>query len=223
MKIAKRDLALIMVLVGIIAAFCAYKFYFSGTLDEIDEEKAVQASLEAKKIELEKKSKEVQNMEKEAKGWVTEIETTVAKYDPAYLYEDGIMWMNTLEETFADSTIRSYTVGETYADRTVVGQGNFEGKAYVAGSTSYVYTYALPDYASLKDFVAYITSGKEGVKSLESMTFSQNADGFSGSISMKAYALADGTKDYIENDFSDVKLGIDQIFEKIEKDDKKDN
>ena len=43
MKIAKRDLALVMIIVAILAAFAAYKFSLKPNLDAVDEEEGKQA------------------------------------------------------------------------------------------------------------------------------------------------------------------------------------
>lgn len=231
MKIAKRDLAIVMVLVGIIAAFCAYKFYYSSNMEQVESEESKQASLETQIRDLEKKAKDVENMKKEEGEWIKTADKLVSKYDPAYVYEDGILWMSKVEQDNDETYIRTYTVGETRSDQLVVGEGLFKenNKNYIASRVSYSFSYEVPNYEALKSIIAYLTSAEAGgVRTIDTMTFTQNKEKFFGTINMNVYAFTDDITSYLppvikDVEGKDISTGIEMIFPKLEEEKETDN
>ncbi len=201
MKIAKKDIALIMIVLGLVILFCSFKFAFSPALDTVDAEKAKQADLQKQIDEIKKVAGTEPDMEKEIAGWTKEIEDMLAKYHAAYSYEDGILWMKQIEDAGTASgspVISAYTVNEIGAaslTTTVEGQGAFSGKVYGKGTASYSFNYFVPDYESLKSFLDYIVtaSNREGVKTIDSMSFAVNSvtGEISGSVNMTVYSVTD--------------------------------
>lgn len=201
MKIAKKDIALIMIVLGLVLVFCSFKFAFSPALDKVDEEKSKQAELQTKIDEVKKVAGTEPDMEKEIAGWTKEIEDMLAKYHAAYSYEDGILWMKQIEDAGTASgnpVISAYTVNEIGAaslTTTVEGQGAFSGKVYGKGTTSYSFDYAVADYNSLKSFLDYIVtaSNREGVKTIDNMSFAvdDKTGEISGSVNMTVYSVTD--------------------------------
>ncbi len=218
MKIAKRDLALIMVIVGLLAAFCSYKFSFEGTLETVEAENKKQEEKQAQITQLEAKANEVNNMKKEVVLWGDEITKILEDYDVFYSIEDGILWMSQIEKDTAASgkpaLIDTYNVGEPGIAATVTGQGAFAGKEYKKGSTTYTYTYAVEDYDSLKHLIDYIVSGNDGVKTLDNMSFTvdEATGAVKGSITMTVYVLHDNTVPYEFPTIDGVDLGITNIW-----------
>lgn len=213
MKIAKKDIAVLMVIVGLIAAFCSYKFYFSGKLEEIDQENTKQASIQAEIDKVSKVAATDTDMNNQVAKWAKEVDEIVARYDVAYQYEDGILFMKSIEnQSNFTATISTYTVGESVLSTTIAGQGEFAGKSFMQGTTTYSYGYSVDSYDSLKNLINYVVSDKSGVKSLDSMTFAMNGEGFTGNITMTVYTLADGSSAYEAPSISGVETGIDRIF-----------
>ena len=220
MKIAKRDIALVMVIVALIAAFCAYKFSLSSNLDKVDEEESKQATLQTQIDEVKARANEVNKMDKEIVEWQENVAEWIKPFHSAYLYEDGIMYLNNLEnqkenkDTPFDVRIMRYTVGETAITSTVTGQGSFSDSSYIAGLTTYTYDYDITGYEDLKNFINYIVSEKDGsgVKSLDSMNFAvlNDRSNISGVITMSVYSITDGkTNPYEAQDLEDVKQQIE--------------
>lgn len=217
MKIAKRDIAIIMIVVGLLAAFCSYKFYFSGVLDDVDAEKKKQAELQTEIDKVAAVAGTETAMKNEVKKWSDEIESMLEKYDVLYTYEDGILWMKQIEEEkdLTGTLIETYTIGETGLNVAVTGQGDFAGKNYYQGTTNYSFSYEVQDYATLKKFIDYIVSGNDGVKTLDSMSFTVDPETgvTTGNISMTVYVLSDGTKAYTAPEIEGVTTGdVKNIF-----------
>lgn len=220
MKIAKKDIALVMVIVALIAAFCAYKFSLSVNLDKVDEEETKQATLQSQIDEVKARANEVQKMDKEIAEWQVNVTNWMKPFHSNYLYEDGIMYLKNLEdqkENDGDEAfgvrIDSYTIGEAMLTSSVVGQGSFSGQAFMAGKTTYNYRYQLTGYDDLKDFINYLVSEKDGsgVKSLDSMSFSIDHanEEFEGNIVMSVFSISDGTNTYNPQDLTEVEQKIE--------------
>lgn len=213
MKIAKRDLALIFVIVGVLAAFCSYKFYFSGVLEDIEKEEKKQDELQVSINEVQARAAEEPTMNAAMDQWAADIEKILGKYDIAYIYEDGILYINKVE-TDNIAEISSFTVGETSLQSTIEGQGKFAGTIYSKGATSYNFNYSVKSYEELKTFIDYIVSGREGVKALESMNFApdETTGGFKGDVMMSIYTISDGSKEYKAPVINDIPQGVQNIW-----------
>lgn len=222
MKLAKKDIALILVIVGILAAFCSYKFVFSGKMDEVDAEKTKQSEVQAKLDEVKASASKENDMKADMSAWEKEINDMLAKYKADTKYEDGILYAKALE-TDLDATIRSYSVAEASKVATVAGAGKYQGKTFVKGSTSYSFSYTVADYDTLKKFINYLVSGNKGVKSLESMSFQVNDDmSISGSVNLSVFVMSDGSTAYEAPKIDGVETGkIPMIFKSKETVEKK--
>ena len=221
MKIAKRDIAIVLVIVGLLAVFFSYKFSFSPSREKVDQEKSKQASIQSEIDAIKAREKEADNMRKEMDKWTVEIADAVKPYHSAYLYEDGIMYMDNLEKQVDNENeeeafgvrIDTYSVGENAAGNEIQGQGCFAGKTYKTGSTGYSFNYDLTGYDQLKHFINYIISEKDGsgVKTLDSMSFNvaNDTSNISGSVSLTAYTFSDGDNAYVPQNLEEVETGIE--------------
>ena len=221
MKIAKKDIALVMVIVALLAAFCAYKFSLSSNLDKVEDEESKQASLQQQIDEVKARADQVQKMEKEIADWQVEVSNKIKPFHAAYLYEDGIMYLDNLEkqgekeetENYFKVRIDGYSVGESAITNTVNGQGSFKGMVYTSGQTNYNYAYKIDGYDELKNFINYIISETDGsgVKSLDTMTFEVTPEDshIEGDISMTVFSISDGTNTYKPQNLENVEQQIE--------------
>jgi len=221
MKIAKRDIAVVMIVVGLLSLFCAWKFSFSPARDTVDQEKSKQTDLQNQIDAIKIRAKEAENMEKEMSKWQGEIATSLEPYHSNYLYEDGLMYLDNLEKQKDNAAlpfevrIPHYSVGESGVSQTIEGQGVFSGKTYISGTTVYNFDYTITGYDQLKNFINYMVgeSDKSGVKTLDSMTFSVTNDisEVKGSINLTAYSFAAMTGANLDNAYVPQKLdGVKQ-------------
>ncbi len=228
MKIAKRDIAIVMIVVSLLALFCAYKFSLQGNLSAVEDEKAKQSTLQTQIDEVKARAIEVNKMDKEIAQWQVNIADWIKPFHANYLYEDGLMYLNNLEKQAEKEgegkfgvRIDKYTVGESMVSSTVSGQGSFAGTTYIAGTTAYTYHYKITGYKELKNMINYIVNEEDGsgVKTLDSIVIGANTDGglFEGDITMTAYSITDGTNEYVPQDLKTVeqKIKNNSIFGEI--------
>ena len=216
MKLAKRDIAILLIVFGLIAAFCSYKFILSPSLDTVEEENSQQESLQAQIDEVKQRADQESKMKQDISDWSEEIATAIGDYKAAYLYEDGVLYIKDLSEQDFAPVIETYNVGETAYGTIVTGQGSFAGTVYSAGSATYSFDYEVESYTELKEMVAYLVSGSDGVKTIDTLTASKDgAEGkITGSVTMSAYVLTDSiTNPYAAPDTSVSSSGISDIFE----------
>ena len=240
MKIAKKDIALVMIIVALLAAFCAYKFSLSSDLDKVEDEESKQAALQLQIDEVKARADQVPKMEKEIAEWQTNVATWIKPFHAAHWYEDGIMYLRNLEHQDEKDTdpfkvaIVEYTLNETSINSSVSGQGSFSGASFVSGTAAYEYVYKIDGYPELKNFINYIISEVDGfgVKTLDSMSFQiqKGSDHFEGSINMTAYSIAEvdngkAINPYNPQNLTDIEQGLetDSIFGDFTKDDEKDD
>jgi len=225
MKIAKRDIAVIMVIVALLVVFCSYKFSWTPNQEAKEKEEARQSELQVQIDQVKARAAEQPRMEKEMAAWQEEISKAIQPFHSRYLYEDGIMYVKNLEEqaenenTPFEVKIKTWTVAESGYSNTISGQGCFTGTTYASGTTSYNYNYDITGYDQLKNLINYIVSEKDGsgVKSLDSMSFTYNkatGEKFTGTIVMTVYAITDGNNPYEPQNLEDVEQQItnDNIF-----------
>ena len=239
MKIAKKDLALVMVIVALLAAFCAYKFSLSSDLDKVEDEESRQAELQTQIDEVKARADQVPKMEKEIAEWQTNVANWIKPFHAMHWYEDGIMYLRNLEhqdEKDADAfkvAITEYSLNETAVNSTVIGQGSFGSASFMSGTAIYQYKYIIDGYPELKNFITYIISEADGfgVKSLDSMSFTleDGSDHFEGEIKMTAYSIAEidngkAINPYNPQNLTDVEQGLetDSIFGDFSEDDEDD-
>lgn len=213
MKIAKKDLALIMVIVGILAAFCSYKFYFSGKMEEVEKENKAQAELQDKIDAVKAVADTVPDMKKEMELWQNDVTNLLAKFKVNAIYEDGILYAKAIE-TDLGAEIGSYNIAQSSEVARVPGEGKFSGKTYVKGTTNYSISYHVADYDALKKLINYLVSGNAGVKTLDSMSFIINDDNsISGSVNLTVFVMSDGSVEYQAPTINGVETGkIPNIF-----------
>jgi hypothetical protein len=219
MKIAKRDIAIIMVVIGVLFAFLVWNFSFKDALDKVDAENSKQATLDTQIEEVKAQASKVDGMNKEMDQWKKDVAKTMEKYDVNYTYEDGYLYLKSIEDMKdANILIDTYTINETTLDSIVEGGGAFEGKMFAYGSTQYNYNFNIDNYANFKRFVTYITSGEGGVKSLDSLTVKFDPDAefgfdYKGTVIATAYAITDGTNAYEFPAIGVENLGVTLPFE----------
>lgn len=228
MKIAKRDIAIVMVVLGAIILFISYKFAFSPSMDTVKEEEAKQADLQKEIDEIKKVAGTESQMDRDMKEWASNIETALKKYNPSYSYEDGLLWLKQVEEakdTMGNTAsgaplIDSYTVSEIGLNNmsTIVeGQGKFAGTTYGYGRSIYTFDYLIDSYANLKLFLDYIVTpaSRDGVKTIDSMTFViSNSGAISGTVNMSVYVLTNAIDalQYAPPAIDGVNQGVTNIF-----------
>ena len=91
MKVSKRDISIVMVLLGVIALFCVYQFYYRDSQKKVEElqksiDKSTAENKELLKIDETKLESEMTAAEKDLKAMVM-------GYPMAYRFDDMIMYL----------------------------------------------------------------------------------------------------------------------------------
>ncbi len=97
MKISRRDLSIVMVLLGVIVAFCVYQFYFKNTQDTVEEKQKKLEELQSEKETINSYAKNEQNYLVDLKTWGQKLDALVTRYPYAKRYDDEIMFLYNLE------------------------------------------------------------------------------------------------------------------------------
>ncbi len=209
MKITRRDLKVILLLVGILSAFLAYQMYFSKKLDEIEAEQNKQAQLEKEIKELQQKKDQEPKLKADMATWEKEILEKLNEFPVYQKYEDGILYLRHLEEEF-DIYFGKYTILEASAVQNVTGKVN--GKDYatqlLAANTNTTYVTTYEDFKELVDYI-YADENVTRVINNVTMTFDRTTGQLSGNLVMDAYAMIGGDRVY-----EDVEIpGYDELYE----------
>lgn len=217
MKITRRDLGVIMILVGFFAAFLVYQLYFTDMQTQVEALQEEQKSLKTQISELQPVVDDAPYYESEMERFQTDISDMMDEFSVDVLYEDGIMYVVELEENLAIS-IPSFSTTEASVSDTVEGAGSLAGYNYTLASSSLSFSYTLDSYDDMKDFVNYIYDDKENKRTITSisMSFGSTTGEITGSVVINTYAMSDGVKDYEEQDLPLDDLGVENIFGEIE-------
>ena len=216
MKITKRDIGVLMILVGILVAFLVYQTSFKTIMEEVEALQNEQNSLRAQIKDLEPVKANAPFYQNEMARYEKEIDELVAKYPVDIIYEDGIMYIvNLKEEVDVDFTTLTVTPAATNVISTVEGNA----KRYSLTCAVENVSYEADDYESLKALLTYIYSSEEFKNTITSvaMSFDDEEGSISGSMNVNMYVLSDGSRIYtpveIPEEFTDDEhTGVECIF-----------
>ncbi|MBP5489624.1 MAG: hypothetical protein J6Y10_03390 [Lachnospiraceae bacterium] len=95
MKVSKRDISIVMILLGVIALFCVYQFNYRKQIEKADQLTSEIAQKTAENEELLKIDE--QQINNDITKWQTEMIGMVKSYPAYYRYDDIIMYLYDLE------------------------------------------------------------------------------------------------------------------------------
>ena len=99
MKVSKRDISIVMVLLGVIALFCVYQFYYRDSQKKVEE---LQASIDRSTAENNELLKiDETKLESEMTAAEKDLKAMVLEYPMTYRFDDMIMYLYDLEHTNA--------------------------------------------------------------------------------------------------------------------------
>lgn len=222
MKVSKRDISILLIVLGLIGAFSVFQFYFRGKLKEKksleDDSKNLQARLDKYYDVDENKVKAAM------KAHVEEIEADATKYPAAYLYEDIIMYMNGWQELPYEEIYNfpAYEVSETEITSTVSGVIDWDATNLKPIETTYMFSkaqlqaeYGTNSYKGFKDLINKIYLDAQGrpmtVKAVSAQMDATNGI-ISGELVIDFFNVQNGKNTYTGVDISDVKTGVEKIF-----------
>ena len=226
MKVSKRDLSILLIVLGLIGAFCVYQFYFRGAMNNKktyeDESKGLQARLD--KLNNVDESAFIADMAKHSE----ELKEKAAEYPANYLYEDLIMYLNNWQELPYDEiygeiyNFPAYRIEETLMQDVIGGVIDWDQTNRVpieasclVGKASIEANYETNGYKAFKDMVnkIYLDPNPKTIRKVTAKMRKDN--GFVvGSIIVDLFNAntLDGTNVYEPVKITDVETGVKNIF-----------
>lgn len=220
MKISKRDISILLIVLGLLGAFCVYQFYFRG---QMDKKKSYEEETKTLRQRLDKylgvdENKVIAEMAKNAE----DLSAKAARYPAIYRYEDIIMYLNDWQVLPYDEMYNfpAYEITETIPENVIGGVIDWDQTNRTPIETTYVFSkaevsanYGTNSYKAFKDMInkIYLDSYPKTIRSVTAMMDGSN--GFvSGSIIVDFYNVQNGENVYNPVKIKDVDTGVKNIF-----------
>ena len=220
MKVSKRDISILLIVLGLIGAFCVYQFYFRGAKSEKEkyeeENKTLQQRLD--KFLGVDENQVIAEMAKNAE----DLNNRAGIYPAAYRYEDLIMYLYNWQALPYDEMYNFpiYSITETTPMDALGGVIDWDQTNRTPIEVSYVFsqakldaTYGTNSYKGFKDMINKIYLDP-APKTIQTVTAKFDAsNGFvSGNVSVVFFNVQNGSNVYNPVEIKDVKTGIESIF-----------
>lgn len=217
MKITRRDLGVIMILVGVLSIFLVYQMSFTKMQTEVETLQAEQKTLKTQIDELQPIVDNAPFYQSEMERFLSELDEIMEEFPVRILYEDGIMYVVELEEE-VNVEVGSFTATESSVVSTIEGIGSLLGHNYALSSASLSFNYTVEDYAAMKEFLNYIYSDDNNKRNITSvsMAFDTETGEINGTISIGMFAMSDGLRQYTEQELPIDNQGVDCVFGEVE-------
>ena len=215
MKITRRDLGVIMILVGVLAVFLTYRMYYAGKQTEVDNISKQIVELNSQIKELEPKVEREGTYRKEMENMSSEIKDILKEFKAKQLYEDGIMYIDEMQQKF-DILIPSFTVSESTVSRTAEGSVNGEAANVILGYSSVNFN-GTTKYDEFKNIVNYVYEDKDSKKDIlaVSLSFDNKTGIVNLSMNYNVYVMDDGSREYKKQEIPEKDMSVDCIFGEV--------
>jgi len=222
MKVSKRDISILLIVLGLIGAFCVYQFYFRGAMNDKktfeEENKALSQRIE--KFNGVKEDEIIAEMAENSE----KLRTKASIYPVQYLYEDLIMYLYNWQELPYEEMYNfpDYTIMETVMTDFIGGVIDWDqtqrepiSASYMIGKAQISASYKTSSYKAFKDMINKIYLD-ETPKTIANVTAYMEKDtGYvTGSILINFFNAnaQDGTNVYNPVKIDGVKTGIENMF-----------
>lgn len=215
MKISKRDLSIIMILVGLMIAFFSYQFSFRSAMTEKENLESQCDSLQAELDALMDFGMDEQYILTQTGAYEKELSDLVASYPVKYTYEDAIMYLYNFEQSEKlEILFPKYNIVETYIINTHTGEVNGVSKTYAYGQSTIEADYTVASCKEMRSFLSsiYVDSYKKNVEKV-TMVFEPTTGIISGNITINMFSMLDGvSNEYEEPEIPAVEMKPPCIF-----------
>lgn len=220
MKVSKRDISILLIVLGLIGAFAVFQFYFRGALKDKEkyeeESKTLQARLD-KYLDVDENAV-IADMAKNRE----ELETEASVYPAAYLYEDIIMYLYDWQELPYEEIYNfpEYEIEETKASETYGGVLDWDQAKLEPIEVNYTFSkatleanYGTNSYKAFKDMInkIYLDPKPKTISSLTAL-FDKSNGFVEGTIGIDFLNVQNGNNGYNAVDIKDVPIGVPNMF-----------
>lgn len=201
MRVTRRDIKVILLLIGILSAFITYQFYLKTKLDDIDKVKDQITTLKAEIDDLRTK-KRSENLFREQMGnQEKEVNAKIAEFPESQWYEDGILFLNYLEkrhelneeEEEIKIYFHRYQFTEATAVETVMGKLNMAGRKITLLDAT-TNAHFICDYDALKEMINQIYSNGDTKRMIRTLNIEVKWTGdfpLVGDVTFSSFAMND--------------------------------
>lgn len=217
MKISRRDLGLIMIIVGLMVAFLSYQFVYKPSMKELETVKEERKALEAQYEELKPVLDNQQQYATTIESISAKLSELVKRFPAYYLYEDGILYLREFEKR-DDMTVffDTFTIAESTLLDSYSGRVNKEEKMFALANATINATFTLgtledneSGYKDMKTMVSAIYADSKP-KNIEAITLNFNRTNglVNGVMQMNMYSFTDGTNAYEDPEIPNLSVGL---------------
>ena len=225
MKVSKRDISIVMVLLGVIALFCVYQFYYRDSQKKVEElQKSINKST-AENNELLKIDET--KIENEMKASEESLKKLIKAYPPYYRFDDMIMYLYDLEQVEAyGAHFTLYQLSsafgnlDNYVD-TYIGQLRDKSVAFGCNDSRLNVTFTNETYTGFKGMLKaiYADSYAKNFESIK-VRYDNTTGEVRGDMLVHAYGVTDfQTLGQADSNFPgkeviipQVKMGVECVF-----------
>lgn len=227
MRVTRRDIKVILLLIGILAAFITYQFYFKTKLDDIQVQEDKITALKAEIEDLEKKKAFESVYRKQMADQDKEVEEKISEFPADQWYEDGIVFLDYMERRHILKEdkekikiyFNKYGFTEATTVESVIGQLNtYDRRISLLDATTKAEF--ISDYDGLKEMIRVIygkdaETGSKIKRMIRTMNVEVKWNGtfaLEGDIEFSSFAMADaGSK---KREYTPVKVpGYEDVYE----------
>ena len=221
MKVSKRDISIVMVLLGVIALFCVYQFYYRDSQKKVEElQKSINKSV-AENNELLKIDETKLNNEMTASE--TQLNEMLKGYPAYYRLDDTIMYLYDLEQRKDDIGVHfyRYTMNSSQVEDSYMGTFKDKTVLFADSVATIEAEFNTETYSGCKTLLKAIYEDPMAKNfSYLELTFSNLTGQVYGKINYNLYAVTDfATLSTDKTNFPQpevmipqVKMGVDCIF-----------
>ena len=207
MRVTKRDIKVILLLIGILSAFITYQFYLRTKLEDISKKEDEITKLQNEIAQLKIKKQNEFAYRKQMGEWDSEVTEKEAEFPQDQWYEDGFLFLNYMEkrhELYDEEEMKiyfhEYEVKEAEEIANITGNMSKVPRRIVLMDSTTDADF-ICDYASLKEMINVIYANKDTKRMIRNMNIEVKwTDKFplKGDILFSSFALTD-----LENDKRD--------------------
>ncbi|MCQ2421988.1 MAG: hypothetical protein MJ064_03210 [Lachnospiraceae bacterium] len=222
MKVSKRDISILCVVIGLLAAFCVYQFYFRKAMDKKNDLDSDTKKLEERLAKLEGVDANV--LESTMASNLQDINKKTAVYPAQYRIEDLIMYLDDWQnQDNAIYIFTDYTVTEM-AEYDAAASGVIDwdqttrqpvNGAFAIGSAQIEAAFGTDLYQGFKDLIntIYLDSAPKTVTNVTAL-MDRETGIIAGSIKMNFFTMLNSSSPsfYTPVKIENVPTSVDNIF-----------
>lgn len=219
MKISKKEIYMLLALLGIGIAICAWQFGFKKINVETE---TLRADTEVLKSEIQKYNAVKDNIALYKNG-IENATNTIAdvlqNFPITVMEEDMIMLGRNLEKSIDETYVSNVTFGgasNIYVATSKPVEATTVPISYSLYNNNILISYQT-SYQGFKELIDYISENKNRMSINDfSLAYDESTGMVTGSTSINMYSVTGTDKEYTQQNLSGVSLGTDNIFGTLE-------